>query len=50
MCDPFDDEPAFQSWAAAEGSMARYHQGPGQRDRVWLIHADGVLLIIDVAA
>jgi hypothetical protein len=35
---------------AGRPPRAPYHQGPGQRDRVWLIHVDGVLLIVDVAA
>ena len=49
MCDSYEGEPSFQSWASADGSTARYHQGPGQRDRVRLIDVDGELVIVDVA-
>jgi hypothetical protein len=47
-CDLFEGEPSFQSWASADGQVARYHQGPGQRDLVRLVDVDGELLIIDV--
>jgi hypothetical protein len=48
-CDEYEGEPYFQSWASADGSTARYHQGPGQRDLVRIIDVDGTLLIVDVA-
>lgn len=48
-CDLYEGSPYFQSWASADGSIARYHQGPGQRDLVRLVDVDGQLLIIDVA-
>lgn len=48
-CDEYEGTPYFQSWASADGSTARYHQGPGQRDLVRLVDVDGMLLIVDVA-
>ncbi|MET1002987.1 MAG: hypothetical protein ABWZ15_14340, partial [Acidimicrobiia bacterium] len=36
-CDIFEGTRYFQSWASADGSTARYHQGPGQRDLVRLV-------------
>ncbi len=47
-CDLYQGTPYFQSWASADGSTARYHQGPGQRDLVRLVDVDGELLIVDV--
>jgi hypothetical protein len=48
-CDVYEGTPYFQSWASADGQTARYHQGPGQRDRIRLVDVDGDLLIIDTA-
>jgi hypothetical protein len=48
-CDLYKGKPYFQSWASADGSTARYHQGPGQQDLVRLVDVDGELLIVDVA-
>ena len=48
-CDVFEGTRYFQSWASADGSTARYHQGPGQRDLVRLVDVDGDLFIIDAA-
>jgi hypothetical protein len=47
-CDLYKGTPSFQSWASADGSTARYHQGPGQRDLVRLVDVDGELFIVDV--
>jgi hypothetical protein len=44
-CDGDD----FRSWTAAAGSWAsvRYHQGPGQVDRLWILDVDGERLVVD---
>lgn len=49
QCDVYEGTSYFQSWASADGGTARYHQGPGQRDRIRLVDVDGELLIIDAA-
>lgn len=38
----------FRSWTDAVGG-ARYHQGPGQHDLVWIIDVDGTPVVIDTA-
>lgn len=48
-CDTAGGEPAFESWI---GDLAgwggdRYHQGPGQLDRLWILDVDGVRFVID---
>jgi hypothetical protein len=44
------DEGYFGSWGVAtETTPARYHQGPGQIDEVWILDVDGVLTVIDTA-
>ena len=42
------DHP-FKSWTAAAGTWAgeRYHQGPGQVDRLWILDVDGERLVVD---
>lgn len=49
QCDVYDGKPYFQSWSSADGETARYHQGPGQQDRIRLVDIDGELLIVDAA-
>ena len=44
--DCFDSE--FHSWTALP-SGGRYHQGPSQFDRLWILDIDGVRLVIDAA-
>ena len=34
---------------AREGGCQRYHQGPGQIDKLWIVDVDGTPLIIDAA-
>lgn len=41
------DEGYFESWTAAGWSSDRYHQGPGQVDRLWILDVDGSRLVID---
>ncbi|MEX1263408.1 MAG: hypothetical protein WEE66_05645 [Actinomycetota bacterium] len=38
----------FHSWTALP-SGGRYHQGPGQYDRLWIVDVDGVRLVIRAA-
>ena len=38
----------FHSWTAVP-SGGRYHQGPGQFDRLWILDVDGTRLVIDAA-
>jgi hypothetical protein len=42
------DHP-FKSWTAAAGSWAgeRYHQGPGQVNRLWILDINGERLVVD---
>ncbi len=40
-CDVADGENRFFSWDG------RYHQGPGQVDRLWILDVDGSRLVID---
>jgi hypothetical protein len=37
----------FRSWAGAGWAHTRYHQGPGQIDRLWILDVDGKRLVID---
>ncbi len=38
----------FGSWGAnSETTPARYHQGPGQIDKLWILEVDGELVVID---
>ncbi len=34
---------------AREGGCQRFHQGPGQIDKLWIVDVDGVPVIIDAA-
>jgi hypothetical protein len=37
----------FRSWTGVGGGSTRYHQGPGQVDRLWILDVDGKRLVID---
>jgi hypothetical protein len=42
------DQGFFGSWGVAtERTPARYHQGPGQIDELWILDVDGDLVVID---
>ena len=42
------DERQFRSWVGPGGpDDARYHQGPGQHDDVYILDVDGLRLVID---
>ena len=44
------DQGYFGSWGTtSEPTPARYHQGPGQIDELWILDVDGVLTVIDTA-
>ena len=44
------DQGYFGSWGvASEPTPARYHQGPGQIDELWILDVNGVLTVIDTA-
>jgi hypothetical protein len=43
------DEGTFSSWGVEGEDPARYHQGPGQIDEVWILDVDGHLVVIDWA-
>jgi len=44
------DQGYFGSWGVpSESTPARYHQGPGQIDELWILDVDGVLTVIDTA-
>ena len=47
-CDeaPEGDHP-FMSWTAGSWASARYQQGPGQVDRLWILNIGGERLVID---
>lgn len=43
------DQGLFGSWATWEtGSPERYHQDPGQIDKLWVLDVDGKLVVIDI--
>lgn len=42
------DNGEFRSWVQG-GDSARFHQGPGQHDVVWIIDVDGTPLVINAA-
>lgn len=42
------DNGEFRSWVQG-GDSARFHQGPGQQDVVWIIDVDGTPLVINAA-
>jgi len=43
------DEDRFASWGVPGEDPARYHQGPGQIDKLWILDVDGHLVVIDTA-
>ena len=47
-CDLTNDgHRDFRSWTGTGWSTDRYHQGPGQVDRLWILDVDGERLVID---
>jgi hypothetical protein len=47
-CDLTDDgHRDFKSWTGKGWAGNRYHQGPGQVDRLWILDIDGARLVID---
>jgi hypothetical protein len=46
-CDADDGAYYFESWTAHGGEGDRYHQGPGQVDRLWILDVKGSRLVID---
>jgi hypothetical protein len=42
-CDTGD----YVSWKSTGWNTERYHQGPGQVDRLWILNVQGVRLVID---
>jgi hypothetical protein len=40
-------EGKFRSWTTPSGE--RYHQGPGQIDKLWIVDVNGVVVVIDIA-
>jgi hypothetical protein len=50
-CDvePSDGVHYFESWTGDPAGWGgdRYHQGPGQLDRLWILDVDGVRFVID---
>lgn len=50
-CDAKTGEPHdFVSWTGIGKPSTRYHQGPGEIDRIWVLDADGQRLVIDAFA
>ncbi len=44
------DQDDFRSWTGVEGSWGgsvRYHQGPGQVNRLWILDIEGERLVVD---
>jgi hypothetical protein len=46
-CDADGDEHHFESWTGKGWAHNRYHQGPGQVDRLWILDIDGSRIVID---
>ena len=46
-CDAGAGAHYFESWTAHGGEGDRYHQGPGQVDRLWILDVDGSRVVID---
>jgi hypothetical protein len=47
-CDLTDDgHRDFRSWTGRGWASTRYHQDPGQVDRLWILKLDGIRLVID---
>jgi hypothetical protein len=45
-CDTDGPDHYFESWTGGNDGD-RYHQGPGQVDRLWILDVDGARLVID---
>lgn len=43
------DDGMFASWGVPGEDPARWHQGPGQIDELWIVDVDGHLVVIDTA-
>ena len=41
------DDGKFASWGIPGDGPSRYHQGPGQIDKLWILDVDGHLVVID---
>ena len=39
--------PSNASFGTEADDLARYHQGPGQIDELWIIDVDGAVVILD---
>jgi len=46
-CDSSGEFTDFLSWTGKGMASTRYHQGPGQIDRVWILDVEGTRLVID---
>ncbi len=46
-CDRSEGVGTFASWGTATEDPARYHQYPGQIDKLWIVEVDGHIVIID---
>ncbi|HYI22129.1 MAG TPA: hypothetical protein VEX62_05775 [Candidatus Limnocylindrales bacterium] len=46
-CDADGGEHYFESWTGSGMGSDRYHQGPGQVDRLWILDVDGSRLVIN---
>jgi hypothetical protein len=46
-CDGNEQHRDFKSWTGSGWASNRYHQGPGQLDRLWILDVDGERLVID---
>jgi hypothetical protein len=46
-CDTDAGVHYFESWTAHGGEGDRYHQGPGQVDRLWILDVRGSRVVID---
>ena len=46
-CDVDEGMYYFESWTAHGGKGDRYHQGPGQIDRLWILDVKGSRVVID---
>ena len=43
------DQELFASWGTRDEDPSRYHQGPGQIDKLWILDVDGHLVVIVTA-
>ncbi len=46
-CDRAGEHADFKSWTGRGFATDRYHQGPGQVDRLWILDVNGARLVID---